>query len=223
MSSRILQPDDGPAAEATGVRWREVRRAERDLTAAGLERELAARQAGIEQEWGQRVQQARAAGLREGEASGRNAAAAELRPVFERLGRSIEELAGLRARLRKEAEADLVKLALAVARRVLRRELAIDPEALHGLIVGALEKLQGQEICRVRVHPAHVTQVQAVLQRPAGEARAGSYAAVEVVPDSSCQPGSIVFETTRGNLDASLESQLQEIERGLADCLRRAS
>ena len=57
------------------------------------------------------------------------------------------------SRLRAEAEADLVQLSLAIARRVLRRELAIDPEALHGLILGALEKLSGQEISRVRVHP----------------------------------------------------------------------
>jgi flagellar biosynthesis/type III secretory pathway protein FliH len=30
----------------------------------------------------------------------------------------------------------------------------------------------------------------------------------------------VIFETDRGNLDASLESQLKEIERGLADRLR---
>ena len=40
----------------------------------------------------------------------------------ERLARTIDELAGLRPRLRREAEADMVKLALAIARRVLRRE-----------------------------------------------------------------------------------------------------
>ncbi len=37
------------------------------------------------------------------------------------------------------------------------------------------------------------------------------------------EPGAVVFETERGNLDASVESQLQEIERGLADRLRRQS
>ena len=52
--------------------------------------------------------------------------------MLERLARAIDELAGLRPRLRQEAEADLVQLALAIARRVLRREIAVDPEALHG-------------------------------------------------------------------------------------------
>ena len=33
----------------------------------------------------------------------------------------------------------------------------------------------------------------------------------------------MVFETNQGNLDASVDSQLQEIERGLADHLRKQS
>jgi len=33
----------------------------------------------------------------------------------------------------------------------------------------------------------------------------------------------VLFETPRGNLDAGVESQLQEIERGLADRLRKQS
>jgi flagellar assembly protein FliH len=57
--------------------------------------------------------------------------------VIERLARSIEEVSSLPGRLRREAEADTIQLALAIARRVLRRQIAIDPEALHGLVLGA--------------------------------------------------------------------------------------
>jgi flagellar assembly protein FliH len=46
---------------------------------------------------------------------------------------------------------------------------------------------------------------------------------VEVVSDQSRELGSVIFETSRGNLDASVDSQLQEIERGLADRLRKQS
>jgi flagellar biosynthesis/type III secretory pathway protein FliH len=44
-----------------------------------------------------------------------------------------------------------------------------------------------------------------------------------VIADASRAIGSVIFETPRGNLDASVDSQLQEIERGLADRLRRTS
>jgi flagellar assembly protein FliH len=161
-----------------------------------------------------RVRDAHAAGLREGEAAGRGKAAAEMQPVMERLARSIEEIANFRPRLRREAEQDLIRLAMAIARRILRRELAIDPDALHGLILGALEKLQGQQICRVRVHPSHAAAVTACLKQMA----AGS--PVEVIPDASREVGTVIFETDRGNLDASVDSQLREIERGLGDRLR---
>jgi flagellar assembly protein FliH len=140
---------------------------------------------------------------------------AELQPVLERLAATTAEIAALRPRLRREAEADMLQLALAIARRVLRRELAIDPETLHGLVLAALEKLEMQELARIRVHPSQVPAVSTLLHR------AGGGPTIEVAPDPSLDRGAAIFETSRGSLDASVETQLQEIERGLADCLRR--
>jgi flagellar assembly protein FliH len=136
--------------------------------------------------------------------------------VIERFARSIEEIAALRPKLRREAESDMLRLSLAIARRVLRRELAMDPEAMHGLVLAALEKLQMQEISRVRVHPSQVAAITACLRQASGTA-------IEVLGDPARQPGAALFETTHGNLDASIDSQLQEIERGLADRLNRPS
>jgi flagellar assembly protein FliH len=214
MSSRLYLPDDEQRASA--MAWRKIDAAGRSWSAPGEGAgDGQAQLAQSERQWEQKVREARAAALKEGEAAGRSRAAAEVQPVLERLARSIEEVGQLRGRLRREAEADLVRLSLAIARRVLRRELAVDPDALHGLVLGALEKLQGQEICRVRVHPAHAAQVTQYLARP------GTGSQIEVIADGSRDAGSVVFETQRGNLDASVETQLQEIERGLADRLRQ--
>ena len=216
MSSRVI-PSDGDH-EVAPVSWRRVGSADSTLTAASQPPpDDAKRLAQLAQQAEQKSRDAYAAGFREGEAAGRTRAAADLQPVIDRLARSIDEIANLRPRLRAEAEADLVRLSLAIARRVLRRELSIDPEALHGLVLGALEKLQGQEITRVRVHPSHAPLVSACLRQNSAAAN------VEVVPDPAREVGAVVFETQRGNLDASIESQLQEIERGLADRLRKQS
>jgi len=214
MSSKVLRPDEKSPVEA--LSWRPV-----DTSAGrgggpappGLDDRLQAES--LQERIEQHAREAHARGFREGEASGRGQAAADLRPVVERLARAIEEIAGLRARLRREAEADTIQLALAIARRVLRRQIAIDPEALHGLVLGALEKLEGQELSRVRIHPSHAALLDACLKEFASGAR------VEILQDPSREPGAVIFETQRGNLDASIDSQLQEIERGLADCLRR--
>jgi flagellar assembly protein FliH len=168
-----------------------------------------------EQAFEEKLRAARAVAHREGEAAGRSRASAELQPVLERLSSTVADLASLRPRLRREAEADMLQLALAIARRVLRRELAIDPEALHGLVLAALEKLALQDIARVRVHPSQAALVSTILRQ------SGGASTVEVAPDPALASGDAIFETSRGSLDASIETQLQEIERGLADCLRR--
>jgi flagellar assembly protein FliH len=217
MSSKIVLP--GQKSEVGPVQWRQVGGAQESAPqpAKDSAADAAAHIAELEARYQQNVREAHAAGTREGEISGRNRVAAEFQPVIERLTRSIQEIANLRARLRREAEADVVQLALAIARRVIRREVVADPDALRGLVIAALEKLQGQEISRVKVHPSHVATVKAGLQQ------AVSGGVVEVVADSSRELGSVIFETSRGNLDASVDSQLQEIERGLTDRLRKQS
>jgi flagellar assembly protein FliH len=217
MSSRIVLP--GHNREVGPVMWRQVGAEVSAAPPSSPEQPRADTEqlARLEAQYQQKAREAHATGLREGEVAGRNRAAAELQPVMERLSRSIQEIANLRPRLRQEAECDVVKLALAIARRVIRREVASDPDALRGLVMAALEKLHGQEFSRVKVHPSHAATVKACLQQ------ASSGKPVEVVPDPSLEIGSVIFETTRGNLDASVDSQLSEIERGLTDRLRRQS
>jgi flagellar assembly protein FliH len=217
MSSRIIRPDD--PHHVAPLALRQVLQSGEANPTGGTEvqERFAAQVAQIEQHHQQQLREAHAAGVREGEVAGKNRAVAENQPVIERLAHTIDELSQMRARLRKEAEGDMVKLSLAIARRVLRRELAIDPEALHGLVMAALEKLQGQDLCRVKVHPSHAALIKTILQKTV------TGTAIEVIPDPSRELGTAIFETQRGNLDASVDSQLREIERGLADCLRKHS
>lgn len=154
-------------------------------------------------------------GFSEGKNVGREQAKAELQPVLDQLGRSLATLSSLRSRIRSEAEGDLLKLAISIARRVLHRELTLDPESIEGLIRVALEKLQSRELSRVRVHPDQENAIRNALERFSNSQK------VELVADSSMQCGDVVFETMHGNLDASIEAQLREIERGFADRLRR--
>jgi len=151
----------------------------------------------------------------EGKAVGRQQAGAELQSVLDQLGRSLASLASLRSRIRGDAEGDLLKLAISIARRVLHRELTLDPESIEGLIRVALDKLQSRELCRVRVHPDQEQAIRKSLERFSNSQK------VELITDASLQCGDVLFETAHGNLDASIESQLGEIERGLADRLRR--
>jgi flagellar assembly protein FliH len=225
MSSRILRnppagslrPFAWPAAGAPAhgaapdMHPPEGDSAGRQLQSPSLEEALARN----EQRWREEVESARSEAWRQGLEEGKRQAAAQMEAALARLARSIEEIAGYKPRLRQEAERDVVDLAIAIARRILRREIQIDAEALLGLVKAAFEKAGQREITRVRVHPAHGAAVRACL------GRIGAPEAIEVVEDPSLEAGAVVVETARGLIDASVETQLEEIGRGLADALQR--
>ena len=169
------------------------------------------------------IQAALERGRREGQAAAtqhalqKAAAEARLRlePALASLRQMVESIAAQRKQLRAENEEDMVRLAVAIARRVLHRETATDPEAILGVVKAAFARLNAREIHRLRVSPVDariVEEHRSALDFPPG---------IEVVSDGSLTAGSAVFETARGELDASVETQLSEISRGLTDLVRR--
>jgi flagellar assembly protein FliH len=161
------------------------------------------------------LEQVKEEAYQEGFTAGRAAAEQGLRNRFAEVAKALLALETVRDRIRREAENDQVAIALAVARRILRREIHLDPLALKGLVSAAMEKLQGQKILRVIADPTLREGLAQALQ----EVAAGD--AVDIVCDPALEPGSLLFETSRGRLDGSFESQLSEIESGLIDRLNR--
>lgn len=157
-------------------------------------------------------QHARREAFEQGRRQGEQEARAELHPVIERLSASLGDLAALRPELRRRAERDTVQLALLIARRILHRELSVDENALSALARVAFERLTRLESCTVTVHPRFAAAIAAAL--PAAQAPR-----VRIEPDPSCAPGALVFQSADGVIDASVESQFEEIGRGLADRL----
>jgi flagellar assembly protein FliH len=154
-------------------------------------------------------------GLLEGRAaSQQEAAAAQLQPILERLSSMLASLAEQRARIRKEVESDLVRLSIQIARRILNRELTLDPLSLQALVRAALSQLERGESSHVRVSPAQFATVKLCVEQ------LNLASPLEVISDGSLAAGSILFQTSKGVLDASIETQLLEIERGFADRLR---
>jgi len=149
-------------------------------------------------------------GLRDGEAAGSRKALEQFQASMQGLARTVAGLAGHKAALRTEAERDLVSLSLAVARKILRRELTIDPNIILAVVQSCLGELENIEVYRLRLHPQDVGPVAAWFD----EQRRTN---VQVLPDPQIPRGGAVFETARGQLDARPETQLAEIERGLAD------
>jgi flagellar assembly protein FliH len=164
----------------------------------------------------QHLQGAYQQGFQDGQSAAKQELGGQVDAMAARLARTIEELSGMRQRLRHEAEEDVIALAMAIARRILHRELTVAPEALVGLLKAALEKIEVQEVHRVRVRPEDAPMVQQHLDQMGLPQR------IELIADGSLERGSAILDSSRGALDVSVETQLAEIERGFADLVRRA-
>jgi len=221
-SSRIFRPADFPdAATLVPIIWRRAGEAtqpqDRRATDARRSDSAPAAEHSVEQERQieARIATAREQGRAEAENAAQQRALERLSPVLAALQAVLGELSGQGRRLRVEAEGDTVKLAVTIAKRILHRELAVDPEAILGLVKAAFAKVEARETHRLRVAPADAELVRR--HREALDLQAG----IEIVADGALSPGSAVFETSRGELDASIDTQLAEIDRGLTDVVRK--
>ena len=164
----------------------------------------------------ERLQQEVAAAKRDAFEAGRQAgeqkARAEIVPVMERVNASIADLTGMRHEMRRRAEKDVVQLSLLIARRVLHRELNVDTNALTALARVVFERLARAESYRVTVHPQFAASIKAALS-----GRLSSR--VEIDSDADSPQGTFLIRCEEGSIDASVDTQLEEIGHGLTDRL----
>jgi flagellar assembly protein FliH len=170
--------------------------------------------ADLEAQVHQQLELAFETGRKEGEAAVRQQLEGEVRRATEQLAQAAAQVSASRTDVIRRAETDILQLSIEIARRILHRELSIDPAALSALIRAALDKLASQQVSRVRVHPDQEQLVRASL------AQIGRDSDIEVTSDATQPRGGALFETDSGSLDASVETQLREIERGFADRLQ---
>lgn len=117
-----------------------------------------------------------------------------------------------------QAEAELAphvaQLAMAVARRVLGRELQFSPELVVDMVKKTLgDKARQRREVTLRVHPTdavhlreHRAQLAEVLSRTKE---------VRIVEDEAVPAHGVVIETEAGLIDAQLDTQLDAIEHAL--------
>jgi len=152
-----------------------------------------------------------AKGYAQGERAGVEAGNRRGDAMVRRLGETLEELASLRQTFLQQSERQLVQLALAVARRIVRREIAADEELLMALARVALDKLGEAGQATIRLHPEDFARAAA---RGADRWEA---AHVTVVADAAVSRGGCLVESPFGFVDASIDAQFQELARVLLD------
>jgi flagellar assembly protein FliH len=131
----------------------------------------------------------------------------------ERVARTLKEFADERVEYFRCAEAEIVQLTLAIARKILQREAELDPTLLAALVRIALERMQCGSTVRVRVAAESED-----LWRRCADANGGS-SRWEVAPDATLNPGDCIVETELGTASFGFDAQLRSVEESFAQLL----
>jgi flagellar assembly protein FliH len=147
-------------------------------------------------------------GYAQGERAGAEAAAHRGEAALRRLAQTLDELAGLRGELLQKTERQVVELAMAIAGRVLRRELSIDRELLIAMAHVALERLGENTSATIRLNPEDYAAIGA-------QAHVSEHDVVRVVADPLVSPGGCLVQSDFGLIDAGIDAQLGEMAAAL--------
>jgi flagellar assembly protein FliH len=142
----------------------------------------------------------------QGLAEGRDAGRAEVRAQVERLEGMFYDLAKPFEELDAEVERELLTLAMALARQIVRRELKTDPTQIIGIVREAIASLPvAARDVRVHLHPEDAAVVRQNL------APTESERAWQLVEDPVMARGGCQITTATSRVDARLETRLGAI------------
>jgi flagellar assembly protein FliH len=127
----------------------------------------------------------------------------------------VAEFGHERARYFAEVEAEIVNLALAIAKRVIHREALLDPLLLQAAVRVALGKVAGESNVTLRVPENQAKQWHDVFAAERGDD------GVAVIEDQKLEAEELILETEVGGVELGVNAQLKEIERGFFELLKR--
>jgi len=131
-----------------------------------------------------------------------------------RLDRVRVEFARDRQRFFAAAESQVVMLGLAVARKILSREVVTDGLHLRSTVKAALARVQDGSTSTLRVPEEEVALWKEMFQR-------GSQGRVIVEGDLRLASGECVLETSLGRVELGVDAQMEEIERGFGELMQQ--
>ena len=141
-----------------------------------------------------------------------------VRESVERFTGAVKDMMAQREDLILAAEEEVVRLAVAVARRIVGDAVRVEEELVLDTVRRALRHVVEKESVVLRVNPEdlrivreHESDWLAVLE---------GTRSLDIVEDGRVRRGGCLVETEAGNVEAQIEKQLATIERALVEKVR---
>ncbi|MGB8955270.1 MAG: FliH/SctL family protein [Tumebacillaceae bacterium] len=161
------------------------------------------------------VQEAKELGYREGYEAACQAAEDQYAGKLDEVELLYRKAVDDRKQYLADSEPLIVDLACAVAQKIMTREVTVDREWVLDVVRAALEEIHDAGQIEVRVHPDDFERVQA--NRRGLRKEVPGQTELLVLPDRVVEPGGCVVHTAFGNIDARIDTQLEEVRKALQE------
>jgi flagellar biosynthesis/type III secretory pathway protein FliH len=156
-------------------------------------------------------------GFHRGRTEGTEETLRQVRASRDLLIRVAEEFKADRDALLRSLEEEMVRLALAIAERVVGEVAGRDRELVLLTVREALRRAQGEGSVMVRVNPADLETVRR--DRECFRDALDGIEKIDFVADRRVGPGGCIVETASMRLDARVEAQVTELTQAIVDHL----
>jgi flagellar assembly protein FliH len=177
---------------------------------AGAEKKAEEIEAESRTEFEEKRKEAEEAGRQAGREEGYAEGNAEVERLIERTQVILERSQDLRAEILADTEQQVIDLALLISRKVIKTISESQKTVVLQNIAAALRKVKarGAILIRVNISDLKLTTEHSKTFIQMMEGAKG----VQIVEDSSVDPGGCIIETDFGEVDARISSQLAELE-----------
>lgn len=131
------------------------------------------------------------------------------------LSEAVADFQRRRDHLLEEMKPDLVTLVMEISGAVIEHELQTDREAIMRVVERAVAEVGETDRIILRVHPDDARLLETAVSD--GTWTPPKFANFDISADTSIRRGGCVLESDRGQVDATIEAQLDEIEKYLRD------
>ena len=151
-------------------------------------------------------------GLIQGAKQGEQGLAGKLGGQIELIGRFLEEAEQLKNSVMREAEPQVVSLAMKIAEKIIQVEVE-NREIVPKLVKFAIEQTVDRQLVEVRVNPDDYDSVEKIRSDIMSSVK--RIGELVIVQDTTVVRGGCFISTPSGNIDAQIDNQFDELRRTL--------
>ena len=161
----------------------------------------------------------KAAGLNDGENTGFERGIQKIEPLLSSIKEALVQLNAIRKEAYLQIEKEVVELALAIAQKIICREIATDKETVVCVAKEALAKVDDPGKIKIKMNPSDlqfINETKYQLTSLIDDVNNISFEA-----EANIQSGGCIIETEVGEIDARIEKQLQAVKESFLDAVEK--